>query len=43
MMTYRDGYLDIEDFFLKPGFYGSGHQSRLTRAVLESQSTRNCP
>jgi hypothetical protein len=34
-MTYRDGYLDIEDFFVRPDFYGSPHQARLIEAVFE--------
>jgi hypothetical protein len=33
-MTYRDGYLDVEDYFLRPGFHGSGHQVELTRAII---------
>ena len=43
VMTYRDGYLDIEDFFLRPEFHGSGHQSRLTRAVLDFSAQQELP
>ena len=33
-MTRRDGYLDVEDYFLRPGFHGSDHQAQLTHMVI---------
>jgi hypothetical protein len=43
IMTYRDGFLDVEDFFVRPEFYGSSHQARLTRAVLEFTAQQELP
>jgi GNAT superfamily N-acetyltransferase len=34
-MTYRDGYIEIEDFFVRPEFQGSHYQQRLARAVVD--------
>jgi len=37
-MTLRDGYLDVEDFFVRPGLGGSSHQDRLIRLVIKFAS-----
>ena len=40
-MTLRDGYLDVEDFFVRPGLGGSSHQDRLVRLVIKFANQEN--
>lgn len=42
-MTFRDGYLDVEDYFVRPGFQHSGHQERLTRLVIDLAGQQDLP
>jgi len=44
-MTLRDGedFIEIEDFFLRREFYGTGHQHRLAHAVLEFAEEQGFP
>ncbi len=42
-ITHRDGCLDIEDFFVRPEFYASTHQSRLTKAVIDFAAEQGLP
>ncbi len=42
-MTLRDEYLDVEDFFVRPGVGGSIHQDALIQAVLGFACEQNLP
>ena len=42
-MTFRDGYLDVEDYFLRPGFHGTDHQVQLARSVSDVVSQQDLP
>ncbi len=42
-MTFRDEYLDVEDFFVRPEYAGSEHQDRLTEVMFEFANSQDVP